>query len=70
MFTNVCLKQKVRDVRILCVHSPVGHMLGLLLSHCIGICSDLPNFSQTLMYFCHCTKLVFDLQHMYALHVL
>jgi hypothetical protein len=39
-------------------------------SHYIGICSDLPNFSQILVYFCHYTILVFDLQHMYALHVL
>jgi hypothetical protein len=55
---------------ILCVYSLVGHMLGLLLSHCIDICSDLPKFSQILMYFCQYTILVFDLRHMYALYVL
>jgi hypothetical protein len=39
-------------------------------SQCIGICYDLPNFFQILVYFCHYTILLFDLQHMYALHVL
>jgi hypothetical protein len=70
MFSNICLKQKVGDVRIHCVHIPVGHMLGLLLSHCIGISSNLPNLSQILMYICYSTILVFDLRHMDALYVL
>jgi hypothetical protein len=44
--------------------------LAYYFSHRIGIFSDLPNFPQILVYFFHYTILLFDLRHMYVLHVL
>jgi hypothetical protein len=70
MFSNVCLKRNVGYVMIFVFIVQLNTCLVCYFSHSIGICSDLSNFSQILVYFFHYTILVFDLQHMYALHVL
>jgi hypothetical protein len=58
MFSNVCLKRKVGDVRILCVHSLVGHMLGLLLfklhRYLLWSTQFLPNLSVLLPLYNTC----------------